>query len=186
MPFSYGTTVNDAEALTDWTGDASTTLTINNVIPVKQGSNCVHIEFTATGLRTITLDLPSALDFTDTIFSWWFYYVSGKGDQFLQGNIDSIRVRAFTTAGASGTAYAEWDLKGPLPDGDGHFSLNAAWNKFFVSGSNPTRTGAGGAPTYTNINSVQFVFDVLNTNGSPGFSGSMNCFSTTPSLTSIE
>ena len=170
MPFSFPNVLDTCESLANWTAGASVTLTINNVIPVRQGLNCLHIEFTATGQRDFALDNGSTINIRDNVLVWPFYYVSGKGDQFLQANANSIQIRGYSVAaGARGNVWAEWDLKGDVPDGDGHNSLNASWNRFFISGDTPSRVGAGGAPNYAAMRTWEFRFDVLATNGSPGW-----------------
>ena len=172
MPFSYGTTIDGGESTANWTSDGAVTLTANNVVPVKQGTNCLHIEFTGSvpEWKSFALDAVTTFDLTDQVLSWWFFYVSGKGDQFLGANSNSIQVRVYDVAPASrGTVWAEWDLKGPQPDGDGHDSLNASWNFFYISGDNPTRVGGGGAPNYAAIRTIEFRFEVIDLNNSPGF-----------------
>jgi len=160
--FSYnGNTLSAADATTGWSNDmtsfaAGDDFTANR----RQGSNLLEFDSNSTGWKYIRYDNSSGIDLTNNDVTFWFYYTA-KSEQVL-ASANSVVFRAYSDA-TPGSNYSEWDLTGHVT-GNLFEPLIASWNRFIVSGSNPTRTGGTGA-TLTSVRhfEIRFNFNAANT-----------------------
>jgi hypothetical protein len=169
MPFSYNyTTISSCDATTGWTNDGFDTweaggdFTDNR----REGTNLIEFAESTIGWQSAAYDLggTSTFDLTENDVHFWFYYTA-KGEQVLASS-GSVVLRVYSAA-TRGTNYAEWDLSGHVNEAL-YPPLLASWNKFLISGDNPTRVGAGGAPTYTAIRWIEMRYDFAASNENQG------------------
>ena len=160
----------DSTSQPPWSTDMTTFTNGEDFIANRrEGDDLIQFDSNSVEVRFIRLDLSTptsgvGVNFLTDAFSWWFYYTA-KSEQVLTGS-GGVVCRVYSDA-TPGVNYAEWDLSGEGSSANLFPELIASWNRFIVSGDNPTRT-AGTVPTYTAIKHIEIRFNFNSKNTDSG------------------
>lgn len=165
MPGTFAitsTTINACDATTGWSHDLGTFQVGDNFTDNRrQGSNLLEFDYNSTGWRYMRPASVTAFNMLQNHIRFFLYYTSKAEVVFAASN--SVVLRVYSDA-TPGTNWAEWDLTGHT--NPGLFpKLVADWNRFAISGNNPTRTN-GTPPTYTAIQNVELRVNYNSANSS--------------------
>ena len=165
MPGTFtitSTTINACDATTGWSNDLSTFQVGDDFTDNRrEGSNILEFDYNSTGWRYMRPGSVSSFSMLTNHIRIFLYYTSKAEVVFAASS--SVVLRVYSDA-TPGTNWAEWDLTGHT---SGAFfpKLVADWNRFAVSGDNPSRTN-GTAPTYSAIQNVELRVNYNSANSS--------------------
>ncbi len=153
--------INNCQTIGDWTAVGTFAVaaeldTTNHI----EGTGCIGMRCDETSFTSpqtcgwrYTLTAGQRFSIMDEDLLCWFYYVKGKGQQFLTDNNGAVTIRVYF-----GTGQAKWADYRPTVDGEvaKDSTLRFGWQTLIMSGKNMNGGSVGG----THNNGTDWDLDV--------------------------